>query len=471
MSFLSNRGFKNLSGVSYDRDFTFYTEHQEYKVSRVVAVFFSQAVANMIKADAQANRFKISDPNNLFSNIYNMMNGAALKITPDTIDSLYDFAIKLQNEELAQLIDTARANDTLTTYTIVNRIARRASLGLQLVKEFNFVCEKRRLIPASNIAELGIQIVKEFFEMSELASIMDYVYEIVIACIDKYGAQKTAPLFSYINFQNLGNDQIAAFMDHVSADIISPEVWYSITSRLIQKQKEVPKYVLKKIDQDEEEKEYNPVSEVDPDNLDSYTPPVISEEGVVVVVEVEPDQSDNSRDNWAPDLDPITPPGGDAFGGIFNYYNARNATMTNDIIITASSGSYATMRLTNPSNTDYYLSSDAPFTPNTPSISVNFRNAKLRMTAYTFRTLNYDAGNYHIKSWVVEGSNDSSYWVLLDKHTNCQVMNSRSKIATFAVKRAEPFKYIRIRMTGENFWRTRQLCLSSFELFGNLIPN
>ena len=60
-------------------------------------------------------------------------------------------------------------------------------------------------------------------------------------------------------------------------------------------------------------------------------------------------------------MDPIDPPGGNPFGGLFSSIRARSVPVSSEVTITASSGSYVMSNLFNPTNAGYYISSDSGF--------------------------------------------------------------------------------------------------------------
>jgi hypothetical protein len=121
------------------------------------------------------------------------------------------------------------------------------------------------------------------------------------------------------------------------------------------------------------------------------------------------------------------------------------------------------------------LSSDSHFestcNPN-QSIGYDFKdNQSISPTHYTLRSATaYDKNSHHIKSWVIEVSNDRSSWIEIDRRTNCQDLNSRGIVQTFRISKPsdEEFRYIRLRHTDVNYYGYHYLVLNAFELFGQL---
>jgi hypothetical protein len=71
------------------------------------------------------------------------------------------------------------------------------------------------------------------------------------------------------------------------------------------------------------------------------------------------------------------------------------------------------------------------------SICLNFREMKMRPTHYSFQS-NGDVRNaYHLRSWVVEGSQDGSPWTVIDCREENNDLNHSDAGCTFAVSRLD----------------------------------
>jgi hypothetical protein len=124
------------------------------------------------------------------------------------------------------------------------------------------------------------------------------------------------------------------------------------------------------------------------------------------------------------------------------------------------------------------LSSDSFFhsagNPN-QSIGYDFKdNQSISPTHYALRSrTDYDKNDHHLKSWVIEVTNDRSNvnsWIEIDRRSNNEDLNGRGIIQTFVISnpRSEEFRYIRLRQTGVNHDGNHHLTLTAFELFGQL---
>ena len=100
-------------------------------------------------------------------------------------------------------------------------------------------------------------------------------------------------------------------------------------------------------------------------------------------------------------------------------------------------------------------------------------NSKIFLSHYTIRSEKSNGINgCHLKSWIIEGSNDKSSWKQIDEQKDCNYLNGSNYAHTFAIKNTssnESFKYIRLRKTGPNCNNGCLLLLSALEFYGRII--
>jgi hypothetical protein len=116
---------------------------------------------------------------------------------------------------------------------------------------------------------------------------------------------------------------------------------------------------------------------------------------------------------------------------------------------------------------------------------LQFREKRVGVTHYSIRSHpKTRRGWNHLKSWVVEGSNDGSRWTPLDTRQNNTDLNGPGAVKTFPASGTNAFSYIRLRKTGPNHFDGKDLLgkkpdsppsfpylleISAFELFGWLV--
>ena len=168
----------------------------------------------------------------------------------------------------------------------------------------------------------------------------------------------------------------------------------------------------------------------------------------------------------------IDTPTTNQFGGIFKYFQTHN-NINDELKITASS--IDEWDINNILNYDdigsFFQTQDEP----NSWICFEFKKHQIIPFSYIIRTID-DENNYHLKSWVVEVSNDKQEWLTIDEHQNDSSLKGRSRIHLFKISKHfdnDSFKYIRIRQTGPNWYneddRSHYLLIGCIDIYGTLI--
>lgn len=104
-------------------------------------------------------------------------------------------------------------------------------------------------------------------------------------------------------------------------------------------------------------------------------------------------------------------------------------------------------------------------------ICYDFKERSICPQSYTVRSYGTGPGGCHPKSWVFEGSHDKKTWTLLDRRCNNSDLNDSRVTHNFAVESPsrEFFRFIRLRLTGENHSGGASLRITALEVFGVLM--
>ena len=113
-------------------------------------------------------------------------------------------------------------------------------------------------------------------------------------------------------------------------------------------------------------------------------------------------------------------------------------------------------------------------------ICFDFMQRAILPTYYTLR--HYTQASYALRNWVLEGSRDGEEWLLLRAHVNDTALAARDATSSWKIdlgqlhdkKRdetglMEPFRKLRIRMTGPNSSNSWHLVCSGFEVYGKML--
>ncbi|OHS98349.1 F5/8 type C domain containing protein [Tritrichomonas foetus] len=159
---------------------------------------------------------------------------------------------------------------------------------------------------------------------------------------------------------------------------------------------------------------------------------------------------------------------GRSFNGVLKHLSDEchgNVHTKGEVIITSSTSDH---------NEAYQVAdmgwSDFFFTENKINqwISFNFKDRRVKILHYTIKTHKFPNGAPHLKSWVVEGSNDEVTWTELDKRA-ITVLNGANRFQTFPCKNGEgKYRLIRLRQVGLNARGDNILAINNFEMFGQL---
>jgi hypothetical protein len=102
-------------------------------------------------------------------------------------------------------------------------------------------------------------------------------------------------------------------------------------------------------------------------------------------------------------------------------------------------------------------------------IYYDFYKMRFRPTHYSVRSYaSVGPGGHHIRSWVLEWSNDAFTWTEVDRRENQEELNDKSVIRSFDVRACQLARFVRLRMIGRNWADDFVMTLSAFELFGEL---
>eukprot|EP01083_Nonionella_stella_P110673 324051_1 len=99
---------------------------------------------------------------------------------------------------------------------------------------------------------------------------------------------------------------------------------------------------------------------------------------------------------------------------------------------------------------------------------VDLKKNKIQPAAYTLKNGHY--GDYHLKAWNLEASNDGETWTCLKKHESDKSLKGEYKSQTWTLNNINQFySLFRIVMTGTNGKNNWQLMCSGMELYGDLL--
>jgi hypothetical protein len=98
----------------------------------------------------------------------------------------------------------------------------------------------------------------------------------------------------------------------------------------------------------------------------------------------------------------------------------------------------------------------------------DFKDLRVIVTHYLLRTHGAGQDSCHLRSWVLEGSQDYSNWTELDRRENDPRLNGAKATCHSEVRNVIESRFVRIRSIGPTWRADHYLFLIAFELFGAL---
>ena len=104
-------------------------------------------------------------------------------------------------------------------------------------------------------------------------------------------------------------------------------------------------------------------------------------------------------------------------------------------------------------------------------ICYDFKERRVVPTSYSVRTYGWGPGHEHLKSWVIDVSNDGIKWTEIDRKEVNNALNREWAIANFNISRvpSEGFRFFRLKQIGPNHKNTDFLAVGALEIFGTLL--
>lgn len=159
-------------------------------------------------------------------------------------------------------------------------------------------------------------------------------------------------------------------------------------------------------------------------------------------------------------------------GILFYFQNQTSNCINKEIGFTASSiyaRKYPPENVASNGQNKYFLTKNLPES----WILINFNDHKIIPTNYALKSAGYFEelqGSRHLKSWIIEGSNDNNKWELVDEQKNFEFLKKDGDFQIFDIdeEKSKQFKYLRLKQTGVNWEGDDYLAIDSIEIYGVL---
>jgi hypothetical protein len=416
---LSSKGLGNV--CKDDNDFTLVVGSRCYQCPTMIAEFLSPRVCDLHALDPTAKELLvlIDDPKDVFSELLSLGDGKTIAIDSAKRSAIMAICGELWNSELYENLRQG-TSDEVTVEGVIERLTYRSRMHSDTSEEVEFLASHFYDIsdPMNELRALPLSVVRDVVSHPSLrVASEDSLYDFIVSQLSEDPSALECVRFEYLSVA-----KFVGFVDLISNafECLTPRLWESLRSRL-----SFP--VLAQSTNDRVFLAVRRVSEFRPS---PYSP-------------------------W---------------NGIISYLTRRfggNVHDSNVVAITASSNNgnfekYAADLAVN----NCFCSQNAP----NSWICYDFKRRKIMPTHYSIGSyFNGSRGNNHPKDWVIEGSNDGTSWMEIDRREDNSDLNASNVTRNFAVARSVEVRMIRLRQIGANHFGDHYLLLSSFEIFGSLI--
>ena len=242
------------------------------------------------------------------------------------------------------------------------------------------------------------------------------LFELILGLYEE--DREYSSLFEYVEFKHLKSESVNEFIDQFDIEYLNIGTWQSICERLVgvcESPVEGERYILKNDEfRHKEGEEFKGIMR----HLTEETGGNIDDNGTIEI-------TSNSIYNSS--------------------CNPRN-------IVDYQSSNYY--------ETDCDVNSEICF---------DFKDKEIQITCYSLKSDGRGQNGNHLKSWVVEVSNDHQKWDEIDKRENNSILNGANLIGTFDTKENKSFyRFVRLRQTGKSWCDNYYTAIASIEFYGKM---
>ena len=456
---LSSKGLKGIPTSLLDNDFCFIIDSQKYYCNRVQAAFISPVVAQVLQSDPLCSSYTIfTNPKNNpklendqqtlnFDLFIKLMNGKPITIDQNNAEYLILIGKQLGNSELVEYITSQLPSivPPLTTKNAIKRLLIRNSLNLDIEKEMTFIAQNFVEFYEQELIQLSPSILLSLLSDTPSLRIHSESWLLnVINMIISLGGDDYKCLYPCIKYENLTPDEFELFIEKISFEDIDEPLWRSLKSCFAIRYEETKR----------NEKDYNENHETDAKDNQSNNAkqkkPRKRETNISTTIK--PSKSENMK-------------------GIFHYLSNVFDTKEVSTIVTVTSSpfnpQYPPQNVIDRADNDmvYFESNNEP----NSWISFDFKDLKISLSHYALKTWFWPENFQHLRSWVVEGSDNGEDWTELDQRTNTNDLNDSLAFRRFKCSMNLYCRYIRIRSIDTDHSGSSLLILNAIEFYGRLI--
>lgn len=424
---LNLESFLDVPLEAYSKDFTFIVNGEEFKTSRIIADLLSPTISKLHLTDPTIDKFIINtQQHGNFTIFLNLIDFEQKELSEEDALFISEIIEILGNKSLSvkepdDIIEITKDN-IFDRITLHSKLSNFYSSSLQndidyISSHFFELCDDK----VDDLKKLSVLTLQRILSNPKLILSSEDQLVIFINQIYKNNSDYSV-LYGYVNFSCISKKSISNFLSIFDINDITLETWKKLSLRL--------------------------------ENINS-SPSECGDRYCQKEVQI----------MYQKDKD---------FNGIINYLRTLSKGNIFNLIEINTSSVLDSRRC--PNNVIIYDNKDKYFSSKNEVnswISFDFKNYQVTPTNYTIQSFPCSSNGYaHPKSWNIEGSNDNTNWEIIDRQEESSVLNGESVTYTFPIGKdhKKAFRYLRMRITGQNWGEIDTLCISAIEFYGILNP-
>ena len=414
-------GIDNIRRINFDKleqDFSFIVNGEIYKTNSLVANVLSPRISNMFEQNSEISYYEINTQyEGDFNRILEYGELKTINVQPNEKRYFRNVMRQLENNDEA-LRFSKELQERISDENVIQRIEIKKELNINFNEEIAFLASHFHIFLSEyseEISNLDVDTIEQIISDQNLKLYNEEeLFDIILNLYIK--SKKYSPLFSHIIFINLKAKSLQDFYQNFDINDMNKSIWDSIFCRLEQdiSDKSLDKY--KQSNQEFLENRYlGKRHEHIIRHLSKQCHGNVHRKNVIRVT---PSSKDKMHD-------------------------VENIVEQND-------SHFATK---NESNS---------------WVKFDFKERKVLLDSYTLISPEWEPNDFHLKSWILEVSNDDQNYIEIDRHEDCNLLNGSLYRETFEVSCSIPQRYIRLRQIGPNWCGFNNLVINSIEFSGYL---
>jgi hypothetical protein len=216
-------------------DFTFLIGNRSFVVPTFQAVLLSPLAHRLLMADSTIDHLTLpaisADDAALFSSLFDFGSGRPLEIRDDNMEALYRLSESLGNAEIAKhIFDIEFGREPLSLSNAVGRMVRKRRLGVEAEDEQEFLASKFFKV---ELSDWGNSTAEDLCLIVRRSSLRLLTEDSLVQVISRFGASGSrVELLGEVKCEFLSQQGIGEYLNLISVSDIDESHWTSICRRL-----------------------------------------------------------------------------------------------------------------------------------------------------------------------------------------------------------------------------------------------